>query len=402
MTQALLDTPRPDPSDWQSDPLDPATSSPPAQSPTRRGWRWLVVAACLAGGGIVMLRLTSGPAPSSPAVIASPVVRTSVTALGWLEPASTVVRIAAPATVEASRIAELRIVEGDAVEAGQVIAVLDTAAKLEAQLKASEAQVALKRALLERVKLDTASSVVAKRMAIARARADVEQTEAEFARQKILVAREIATPANLEKRRRDLAVAQAQIEEAQAALQRLEAVLPGEVNAALRIDVAIAARELAAAEADLAQVRVTLDQASIRSPIRGRVLTVLTQGGEKISQDGVAEVGSTDAMIAVGEVYQSDIGLIRIGQRVEVRAEMLKEPVTGRVERIGLKVKRQSIINNDPATDTDARVIEVRVALDAESSARVSSLTRLQVRLHFALDQATAASQALTSVEVQR
>lgn len=61
-------------------------------------------------------------------------------------------------------------------------------------------------------------------------------------------------------------------------------------------------------------------------------------------------------------------------------------PATGVVERVGLKVKRQSVINNDPATDTDARVIEVRVALDAASSVRVSNLTRLQVRAHFKLE----------------
>ena len=329
-------------------------------------------------------------------------MRTSVVALGWLEPASNVVKIAAPATVEASRISELRIAEGDSVEAGQVIAVLDTAAKLETQLKSATAQVALKGALLERVKLDTANSVVAKRMAIARARADVEQTEAEFARQRTLVAREIATPSNLEKRKRDLAVAQAQIEEAQAALKRLEAVLSANGHAPTQIDVAVAERELAAAEAELVQARVSLDQASIRSPIKGRVLSVLTRAGEKISQDGVVEVASTDAMVAIAEVYQSDIGLVHVGQSAEVRAEMLKEPIVGHVERIGLKVKRQSIINNDPATDTDARVIEVRVRLDPASSARVAALTRLQVRLHLALDQPAADSAALIGREARQ
>jgi HlyD family secretion protein len=53
-------------------------------------------------------------------------------------------------------------------------------------------------------------------------------------------------------------------------------------------------------------------------------------------------------------------------------------------------VKRQSIINNDPATDTDARVIEVRIALDAASSQRVASLSRLQVRARFAIDDRAA------------
>lgn len=390
--------------DYRSKPEPPAPGAVETHAaPTaKRQLSWLALAACVVAGGLVVAKLSGVLGPPPPEPVAGPVVRTSVTALGWLEPASSLVKIAAPATVEASRIGELRITEGDTVEAGQVIAVLDTATKLEAQLASSLAQVALRRALLERVKQDTQSSVVAKRMAIARALADVELTEAEFARQRTLVARDIATPANLEKRKRDLAVAQAHIEEAQAALKRLEAALPGDGQSPVQIDVAVAERELAAAEADLAQVRVSLDQASIRSPIRGRVLSVLTRPGEKISQDGVVEIGSTDTMVAIAEVYQSDIGLVRLGQRVDVKADLLKEPVTGRVERIGLKVKRQSIINNDPATDTDARVIEVRVALDPESSARVSGLTRLQVRLHFALDQTATAFRSPSTIEVAR
>lgn len=403
MSHALLNDDSIGPADWQPGQREPRIA-PSREKRSGRWWvRWLAAAACIAAAGLGAAKVSGALDAKPPITTAAAVARTTITALGWLEPASNVVRIAAPATVEASRIAELRVVEGDAVEAGQVVAVLDTAAKLETQLKSAEAQVALRQALLERVRADTESNAVAKRMAIARAEADAEQYQAEFERQRLLASREIATAANLEKRRRDLAVAQAQIEEARAGLKRLDTVLPSQDGRPTQIDVAVAERELASAQADLAQVRLTLDQASIRSPIKGRVLTVLARAGEKMSQDGVVEVGSTDAMVAIGEVYQSDIGLVRIGQHVEIRAEMLSGPVIGRVERIGLKVKRQSIINNDPATDTDARVIEVRVGLDPRSSDRVANLTRLQVRLHFALDPAApAAMSSLKADEVQR
>ena len=169
-------------------------------------------------------------------------------------------------------------------------------------------------------------------------------------------------------------------------MRRLEAVLPLESEPPEQIDITVARRELAAAEADLAHTRVQLDQASVRSPIRGRILVVHTRPGEKIAADGVMEVGATRAMVAIAEVYQSDIGLIHAGQPVEIKSDTFSQPVTGVVERIGLKVKRQSIINNDPATDTDARVIEVRIALDPASSAFVAGLTRLQIRAYFQLE----------------
>jgi len=51
------------------------------------------------------------------------------------------------------------------------------------------------------------------------------------------------------------------------------------------------------------------------------------------------------------------------------------------VSRIGLAVGTQSIIREDPAAVLDARVVEVFVRLDKESSARVAGLTNLQVRV---------------------
>jgi HlyD family secretion protein len=401
MTKPLLKDYRPDiePNPWRPEPKEQERISPHREERKRSLRVWLGVFLCLVATVLVAAKISGildvRPQPHA----AGPVVRTSVVALGWLEPASNVIKVAAPSTVEASRVSELLVVEGDVVAEGQIIAVLDTAKKLRAQLNTAQAQVELKRSHLHRVKLDVLTSIVAKRMAIARARADLEQSETEFVRQQTLVAREVATSANLEKRKRDLAVAQAQIEESEAALKRLEAafqdVRGGEP---VQIDVAVAERELAAAEADLAQVSVLLDQASIRSPIQGRVLTVMTRAGEKIVQDGVIEVGSTSNMVAVAEVYHSDISLIRQGQKVELRADTLKQPIRGQVERVGLKVKRQSIINNDPATDTDARVIEVRVKLDPDSSTRVAGLTRLQIRLHFALDQLQAEAAASSGV----
>jgi HlyD family secretion protein len=49
------------------------------------------------------------------------------------------------------------------------------------------------------------------------------------------------------------------------------------------------------------------------------------------------------------------------------------------VERIGRKVGRLDVIGTDPIAKTDARIVEVRIALDDADRAR--ALTHLQVEI---------------------
>jgi HlyD family secretion protein len=51
----------------------------------------------------------------------------------------------------------------------------------------------------------------------------------------------------------------------------------------------------------------------------------------------------------------------------------------GRVARIGTIVGRQSVTADDPAANTDARVVSVIVELDQASSARAAMFAGLEV-----------------------
>lgn len=63
-----------------------------------------------------------------------------------------------------------------------------------------------------------------------------------------------------------------------------------------------------------------------------------------------------------------------------VTSEVLgEEPLTGVVSRVGTLVGRQSVTADDPAANTDARVIEVLVELDPQSSARAARFVNLEV-----------------------
>jgi HlyD family secretion protein len=76
-------------------------------------------------------------APEQP--VAPPEIKT-VTALGKIEPKGKVIKLSAPASTQGSRVEKLLVEEGETVQAGQVIAVLDNSEKLKAaQVKAQEA-----------------------------------------------------------------------------------------------------------------------------------------------------------------------------------------------------------------------------------------------------------------------
>jgi len=146
-------------------------------------------------------------------------------------------------------------------------------------------------------------------------------------------------------------------------------------------DIALAKQDLAAAQASVAKARADLAQASIRAPIAGRILEIHARPGERVGSDGLLDMGATDAMMVKAEVYESDVGRLQVGQRAVATATPFDTPLTGVLERIGLQVQRQAIVDAAPAANTDARVVEAWIRLDAASSEPASRFTNLQVRV---------------------
>lgn len=95
-------------------------------------------------------------------------------------------------------------------------------------------------------------------------------------------------------------------------------------------------------------------------------------------------MGDTSIMYAVAEVYETDIGSVRIGQRARVSSPVLHQPLDGVVEKIGNLIFKNDILNVDPAADADARIVEVRVRL--ETSAAVKKLSNLTVDVRIVPD----------------
>lgn len=174
-------------------------------------------------------------------------------------------------------------------------------------------------------------------------------------------------------RDKTIATLQQQLVEAKATLNQTAEVRP--------TDVANSQAEIESAQATVEKIKAQLQQAYIRAPKAGQILKINTRAGETVSNDGIVDLGQTDQMYAVAEVYQSDINKVRSGQRVRVTGDSLSGELQGTVDWVGMQVQRQNVINTDPSENIDAKIVEVHVRLNELSSKKAANLTNLQVKV---------------------
>ena len=124
---------------------------------------------------------------------------------------------------------------------------------------------------------------------------------------------------------------------------------------------------------------------------RGFTSKVVSAGGapyvvaERPGSDGVMDVGASQRMQARIEVYESDIGKVRLDQRVRLSSENggFSDSLAGTVIQISPQVQQRAVLSTDPTGDADARVVEVLVALEPKDAERVSRLRGLKVIARF-------------------
>ncbi len=168
-----------------------------------------------------------------------------------------------------------------------------------------------------------------------------------------------------------------QVSSAEGTLSKIAEVRP--------VDITAAKAELRQAVAAEKEAKANFDQSLVKAPSDGVILKVNNRSGETASNDGIVELGKVKQMMVKAEVYQAHIGKIKEGQTVRVTSNSLDVNLKGQVDSIGWKIQRQDVINADPSENIDARVVEVRVRLDEESSQKAAKLTNLQVKTIFEL-----------------
>jgi HlyD family secretion protein len=149
------------------------------------------------------------------------------------------------------------------------------------------------------------------------------------------------------------------------------------------VDVRAAEAEVASAIASARQMRADLELAYVRAPIAGEVFKIYTKPGEATNTKGLLEIGQNDRMVAVAEIYESDIGKIKIGQLANITSETgaFTGKIRGTVSQIGLQIAKKDVLNTDPAADADSRVVEVKLSLDPSDSNQVRGLTNSKVEV---------------------
>ena len=136
---------------------------------------------------------------------------------------------------------------------------------------------------------------------------------------------------------------------------------------------------------DKKNIEIDLFNSKLRSPIDGYILAVNTRVGERPKSEGILDIGSSQNMEALIEVYESDINRVFISQIVQLSSENggFKKILKGEVIRISPQVKQRKVLSTDPTGDADARIIEVLVKLNEESIKLVKNYTGMKVIAKF-------------------
>ncbi|MFO0947750.1 MAG: HlyD family efflux transporter periplasmic adaptor subunit [Planctomycetota bacterium] len=316
---------------------------------------------------LAVAMLVISPWPASGAGEPSKGASRAVIALARLEPASGLIAVG---VTPGARLQSVEASIGQKVEANAVLAVLEGSAAREEQFRLAELQKAkadflrqIKREelALSRKQFDSlqATRLDSQKQAVALLEESVKIAAADLAR---FIEGNVSKP-QISQQQLLLNTTKGNLLEAQVKLRELEVAieLQGAQRALEDKQLSDANPEYELANRQVALAKADLELTKIRAPIAGEVLQVLAHAGE-VSSGPILYLGDTSSMVAVAEVYQSDVAAIRVGE--EAKVSIFGTTVAGKIERVGALVGKNKIVNISPIAPTDRRVIEVRVALN--------------------------------------
>ncbi|KRC03152.1 HlyD family efflux transporter periplasmic adaptor subunit [Duganella sp. Root198D2] len=217
------------------------------------------------------------------------------------------VALAFPAS---ERVARVLAEEGQQVQAGQVLAELDTRG-LRLRLAEAEAQAAAQQQVVARLKAGTRPEELAQ----ARARTSAAQAEADLARQQL--DRIVAVQKDSNGRavsQQDADAARARARSSQAALEQARQGQELARHGSRREDIAQAQAQLDAGNAAIALLQYQLGEASLKAPVNAVVRARLMEAGDMASpQRPVYTLAIADPKWVRAYVREADLGRIKPG-----------------------------------------------------------------------------------------
>jgi HlyD family secretion protein len=374
---------------------------------------WTIIVIALAGLGLWIGYRTRSSQPVAPAPSEVQPVR-AVAALGRIEPEGSVIKVSV-VNAKDSRVDQLLVKQGDWVQAGQIIAILQGLDKQRAAVVEAERNVSVQEARLaqaqagnstysqrlaqeadiQRLEAKLRTELTEKQAAIRRQESELENAQTTYQRFEKLYREGAISALDLDNYRKNYETAEAQLSTAQAQLANTVETLNAEIAQAQAtlanlseirpVDVKVPQSEVEYAVSQLQSAEAKLEDFYVRAPVAGRILNINTRIGEQVNADeGIVDLGQTNQMYVIAEVYETDISRVQVGQRATIISENggFTQKLQGTVEQIGLQIKKADVLTTDPAADSNARVVEAQIRLDSQDSQQVNGLTYMQVRVN--------------------
>jgi HlyD family secretion protein len=345
--------------------------------------------------------------PENPAVVI-PEIKT-VTALGRIEPEGEVIKLSAPISGEGSQVEKILVQEGDMVTKGQVIAILNNRERLQAELTAAKAEVRIiqakiaqiqagakpgeitaQKAIIDRLVAESQGDIDTQKAILEKLQAELLNAKAENKRYQELYIEGAISASEKDSKNLNIETTKKSLQAAQSQLKKLElsskekikeaSATLNQISEVRKVDIEVAIAELNRVDVNVKKATINLQQAYVKSPQNGQVFEIYTHPGELISNNGIADIGKTSQMYVVAEVYESDINKIIQGKQVRIVSDVFAQELQGKVERIGLQVRKQNLTNTDPSTNIDNRIVKVHIRLNKASSQQAAKFTNMQVK----------------------
>lgn len=345
--------------------------------------------------------------PENPAVVI-PEIKT-VTALGRIEPEGEVIKLSAPISGEGSQVEKILVQEGDMVTKGQVIAILNNRERLQAELTAAKAEVRIiqakiaqiqagakpgeitaQKAIIDRLAAESQGDIDTQKAILEKLQAELLNAKAENKRYQELYIEGAISASEKDSKNLNIETTKKSLQAAQSQLKKLElsskekikeaSATLNQISEVRKVDIEVAIAELNRVDVNVKKATINLQQAYVKAPQNGQVFEIYTHPGELISNNGIADIGKTSQMYVVAEVYESDINKITQGKNVRIVSDVFAQELQGKVERIGLQVRKQNLTNTDPSTNIDNRIVKVYIRLNSASSQQAAKFTNMQVK----------------------
>lgn len=248
--------------------------------------------------------------PTATPAITAPAEPTGVGALGQVEPASRIRKLAQPGGFSVNRVEKLLIAEGDRVENGTLLAILSDAEQKDA-LAQAEAAAAEAQATLQKVRAAGRPSEIAEQRARIASLLEQERiTWMDTERAERLVPSGAGARATAERNRAAAARATAERAAAVAQLDTLSHPRPE--------DVAVAEAQVRSAVSTLAHAKAGAALSRVTAPIAGTIIKVYARPGDLIGADGLLDLADLEHPGVVADMYQTDLPRLHPGALADI------------------------------------------------------------------------------------